>query len=128
MTDLERRYRRLLLAYPRWYRQRRGEEILTTLLEGSRPGQRRPAAGQAVALLVHGTATRPDLSEGGALGATAAAAASSTLTAAASAASSPRNASPTSRSDGSSASTRRRLPPGWTVAGIGRSPRDDGGT
>lgn len=83
MTDLERRYRRLLLAYPRWYRQRRGEEMLTTLLEGSRPGQRRPAAGQAVALLVHGAATRLDLGEGGALGATAAAAASPTLAAAA---------------------------------------------
>lgn len=83
MTDLERRYRRLILAYPRWYRLRRGEEMLTTLLEGSRPGQRRPAPGQAAALLVHGAATRLDLGEGGALGATAAAASSPTLAAAA---------------------------------------------
>ncbi len=83
MTDLERRYRKLILAYPRWYRQRRGEEMLTTLLEGSRPGQRHPAPGQAVALLVHGAATRLDLGEGGALGATAGAAASPSLAAAA---------------------------------------------
>jgi len=83
VTDLERRYQKLILAYPRWYRQRRGEEMLTTLLEGSRPGQRRPAPGQAMALLVHGAATRLDLGEGGALGATAAAAASPTLAAAA---------------------------------------------
>ncbi len=39
---MERRYRRLLLAYPRWYRKRRGLEILTTLLDAAAPGQRRP--------------------------------------------------------------------------------------
>src|SRR3954452_19940988 len=29
----ERGYRRLLLAYPSWYRRERGEEMLTTLLD-----------------------------------------------------------------------------------------------
>jgi len=41
-TRIERRYRRLLWAYPRSYRDHRGTEILTTLLEmaedGHRPG------------------------------------------------------------------------------------------
>jgi hypothetical protein len=41
-VELERRYRRLLLAYPRWYRSVRGLEMLTTLLDAAAPGQRRP--------------------------------------------------------------------------------------
>ncbi|HCT78837.1 MAG TPA: hypothetical protein DGG94_17180 [Micromonosporaceae bacterium] len=40
---LRRRYQRLLWAYPNWYRQERGLEMLSTLLEGSKPGQRRPS-------------------------------------------------------------------------------------
>jgi hypothetical protein len=43
-TRAERRYRRLLRAYPRSYRDHRGTEILTTLLEMAEDG-RRPAAG-----------------------------------------------------------------------------------
>lgn len=31
--DRERRYRRLLRVYPRWYRESRGEEMVTTLLD-----------------------------------------------------------------------------------------------
>ena len=40
--ELERRYRALLRAYPGGYRQHRGEEMLTTLMETARPGQARP--------------------------------------------------------------------------------------
>ena len=59
MTDLlQRRYRRLLLAYPRAYRRRRGDELLGTLMELSRPGQRWPAPRQARALLVAGLRVR----------------------------------------------------------------------
>lgn len=44
-TALERRFRRLLRAYPAWYRKERGEEMLTTLMDAS--GERdRPTAGQ----------------------------------------------------------------------------------
>ncbi|GAA0573675.1 hypothetical protein GCM10010172_67860 [Paractinoplanes ferrugineus] len=48
-TPIERRYRRLLLAYPRYYREHRGAEILTTVLEmaedGHRPGPHLVLAG-----------------------------------------------------------------------------------
>ncbi|GAA1887391.1 hypothetical protein [Asanoa iriomotensis] len=47
MTPLERRYRRLLLAYPRAYRRARGDELLTTLLEGAPPDRTHPPAGEA---------------------------------------------------------------------------------
>src|SRR6185369_14825689 len=40
--ELERRYRNLLRAYPRGYREHRGEEMLATLMETARPGQTRP--------------------------------------------------------------------------------------
>ncbi|MHB1717675.1 MAG: hypothetical protein ACYCV5_10165, partial [Acidimicrobiales bacterium] len=73
MSDLESAYRRLLRVYPRWYREQRGEEILSTLLDAARPAQRRPSAGEAVGLVVHGAATRvgvgPDGSLAGVLGA-----------------------------------------------------------
>ncbi|MGE5156000.1 MAG: hypothetical protein ACM3JP_00705 [Betaproteobacteria bacterium] len=42
-AELERRYRRLLRAYPRGYRALRGEEMLATLLETATPGQQRPS-------------------------------------------------------------------------------------
>src|SRR5262245_63412579 len=42
-SELERRYRRLMLAYPRRYRGQRGEEMLATLLETAATGQRRPS-------------------------------------------------------------------------------------
>ncbi|MEV0716942.1 hypothetical protein [Asanoa sp. NPDC050611] len=47
MNPLERRYRRLLLAYPRGYRRARGEELVTTLLEGAPPDRTRPAVAEA---------------------------------------------------------------------------------
>ncbi len=40
--QIARAYRRLLWAFPRWYRRERGAELLTTLLDDARPGQRRP--------------------------------------------------------------------------------------
>ncbi|WP_444947520.1 hypothetical protein [Micromonospora ureilytica] len=41
--DLERRYRRLLAAYPWEHRRVYEDEMLAVLLAGARPGQRRPA-------------------------------------------------------------------------------------
>jgi hypothetical protein len=55
---LRRRYRRLLAAYPPAYRAARGEEILTTLAEGSRPGQRFPTAREAGGLMLGGLRVR----------------------------------------------------------------------
>jgi len=55
---LERSYRRLLLAYPRRYRRERGTEILTTLLDAARPGQRRPTRREAIDLLLGGLRRR----------------------------------------------------------------------
>jgi hypothetical protein len=49
---LRRRYRRLLIVYPPAYRAARGQEILTTLVEGSRPGQRFPTAREASGLML----------------------------------------------------------------------------
>jgi hypothetical protein len=43
---LVRRYRRLLLAYPRDYRRRQGAEILTTLMDGAGPDRERPTAAE----------------------------------------------------------------------------------
>ncbi|WIM96356.1 hypothetical protein ACTOB_008546 [Actinoplanes oblitus] len=54
MSDLERSYRRLLWAYPRFYRRERGVEILTTLLDAAEPGQTRPSRGEAMYLLLVG--------------------------------------------------------------------------
>jgi hypothetical protein len=44
---LERRYRQLLRAYPVAWRQTREEEILGVLMDGARPGRRRPTIGEA---------------------------------------------------------------------------------
>lgn len=58
MTGLERRCRRLLRAYPAWYRQQRGEEMLATLLEASPPGARWPRPRDARALITGGLCVR----------------------------------------------------------------------
>lgn len=55
---LDRAYRRLMWAYPRWYRQDRGLELLTTLLDDASPGQRRPTAGNATDLIRGGLLAR----------------------------------------------------------------------
>lgn len=64
----ERAWRRLAAVYPRWYQERRGEEIVDTVLEaaGSAPPWRRWA--EAVSLVGHGLALRADLGTEGALG------------------------------------------------------------
>lgn len=72
MSNPEDRYRRLLSAYPAWYRSERGEEILSTLRESAQARGGRVSFGEAVSLLAHGLAVRCDLSERGALGALAA--------------------------------------------------------
>jgi hypothetical protein len=58
VTPLERRCRRLLLAYPAWYRRERGDEMLGTLIEASLPGRRRPSLRDARALIVGGLRVR----------------------------------------------------------------------
>lgn len=62
MTDdarlLELRYRRLLLAYPRGYRQTTGTELLWVLLASASDGQRWPTPADAADLIVHGLLER----------------------------------------------------------------------
>ncbi|WP_250001519.1 hypothetical protein [Actinoplanes sp. M2I2] len=48
---LERRYRRLLWAYPADYRRVHGEEILTMLMDSAEPGRRRPAGADTIDVL-----------------------------------------------------------------------------
>ena len=57
-TRLERRCRLLLLAYPAWYRRRRGEEMLGTLLAATAPGVRWPSFGDARTLITGGLRVR----------------------------------------------------------------------
>ncbi|MFC6879488.1 MULTISPECIES: hypothetical protein [Actinomadura] len=57
MNALERRYRRLLLAYPRDYRRANGEQLVATLLETG-PDRRVPRAREAVALVSGGLGER----------------------------------------------------------------------
>jgi hypothetical protein len=54
MPELERIYRRLLWAYPRFYRRSRGLEMLTTLMDCAEPGQTRPSRGDVIHLLLMG--------------------------------------------------------------------------
>src|SRR5687767_2218711 len=55
---LRRTYQRLLWAYPRWYREERGVEMTTTLLDDAAPGQRRPTRREVVDLLRCGLLAR----------------------------------------------------------------------
>jgi hypothetical protein len=55
---LARRYRRLLLCYPRAWRRERGEELVATLLEAAPPGRTRPSAREAANLIGHGLRAR----------------------------------------------------------------------
>lgn len=55
---LERRYRRLLLAYPRDYRRARGGELLSTLLDLAPEERTRPTLREAVNLIRHGLRCR----------------------------------------------------------------------
>ena len=56
--SLERRYQRLLLAYPRAYRAERGAEIVGTYLDFAGPGRRWPSPGDAADLLAGGLRQR----------------------------------------------------------------------
>jgi hypothetical protein len=64
MTGLERRYRRLLLAYPKAYRAERGGEIVGTLLDAAAPDRRRPAFREAAALIFGGLRVRLGAKQG----------------------------------------------------------------
>jgi hypothetical protein len=55
---LQRRYSRLLMAYPRWHRRERGLEMLTTMLDAAEPGRRRPAVADAMDIIRGGLRCR----------------------------------------------------------------------
>ncbi|YCK33766.1 hypothetical protein ACNF49_06600 [Actinomadura sp. ATCC 39365] len=57
-SALERRYRKLLLAYPRTYRAAHGDELLDVLLESAAPGRRVPVPREAWGLLRGGVRSR----------------------------------------------------------------------
>lgn len=58
MDELERRYRRLMRAYPAGYRREREEEIVATLLDTAPPGRTRPSVADAADILVAGVRAR----------------------------------------------------------------------
>jgi hypothetical protein len=58
MTGPERGYRRLLRAYPRWYRRERGEEMLDTLLAAAPHGRTWPSLRDSSALILGGLRVR----------------------------------------------------------------------
>lgn len=65
VSALERRYRWLLLAYPRGYRSGNGEELVATLLDAAAPGRTSPSWREAVALIAGGLRVRAlDVAEG----------------------------------------------------------------
>jgi hypothetical protein len=51
---LERRYRRLLVSYPRAFREESGDEMLAVLLAGAGPGQSWPGPADTANLIVAG--------------------------------------------------------------------------
>ena len=50
LTQLERRYRRLLALYPDAFRREHEEEMLSVLMAGAVQGQRRPSLAEAIDL------------------------------------------------------------------------------
>jgi hypothetical protein len=58
VDELERRYRRLLGAYPAGYRRERGDEIVGTFLEGAPPGQSRPSLADTADVVAAGLRAR----------------------------------------------------------------------
>jgi hypothetical protein len=63
MTPLERRYGWLLSLYPKRYRATRREELMSTLLDSSRPGQRWPSADEAIPFIGRAIRMRLGLAE-----------------------------------------------------------------
>jgi hypothetical protein len=57
-TGLERRYRRLLAAYPQSFRREQEEEMMAVLMSGTQPGQRRPGPAEAVDVIISGLRMR----------------------------------------------------------------------
>ncbi len=57
MTPIERRYQRLMRAYPGWYREQRGDEMLGTLMAAA-PSGRWPSRRDSWALLTGGLRVR----------------------------------------------------------------------
>jgi len=57
MTAIERRYRRLLRAYPAWYRGQRGDEMIGTLMAAA-PSGRWPSLRDSWALIIGGMRVR----------------------------------------------------------------------
>ena len=55
---LQRRYARLLVAYPRSYRSSHGAELIGTLMEVSGPDQSKPRVREGLALVAEGLRTR----------------------------------------------------------------------
>ncbi|WP_327005068.1 hypothetical protein OHA72_60390 [Dactylosporangium sp. NBC_01737] len=55
---LARRYQALLRAYPKAWREARGDEMLGTLLDAAEPGLQRPSARESVSIVAHGTLER----------------------------------------------------------------------
>jgi hypothetical protein len=53
-ASLERRYRRLLLSYPRAFRKQNGPEILAVLMACAEDGQRRPGLAESADLISSG--------------------------------------------------------------------------
>jgi hypothetical protein len=58
VDELERRYRRLLRAYPPGYRREREEEIVATFLDAASPGQTRPTTADSADIVVAGLRAR----------------------------------------------------------------------
>jgi hypothetical protein len=55
---LERRYRRLLRAYPASYREQRSDEMVAVLMSAAEPGRRSPSLAEAADLVQSGLRTR----------------------------------------------------------------------
>ncbi|MEV0130219.1 hypothetical protein AB0H83_17385 [Dactylosporangium sp. NPDC050688] len=55
---LARRYRALLRAYPKAWREQRGDELLGTLLDAAEPGRRRPNVRESASIVVQGLRER----------------------------------------------------------------------
>jgi hypothetical protein len=62
MNELQRRYTRLLRLYPRSYLQKRGDEMLATLLDASPGDRKRPTLADTADIAVHATQMRLGLS------------------------------------------------------------------